>query len=553
MISSGKPRSFVPNGLVQESRCAPALGLRLAHSFATKRPVDRRTIVGFRKLRLPPASPSFSGSDQSVVLRLLSIRLQFSARPGHHGASKPGNSRGSDNAEKEAIMTLSRRQFLQCTSLTALASSLPPFAIGVNGASPNRKLNVAVIGAAGMGGYAVGQASRENLVALCDVDEARAAKSFKTHANTPRFKDFRVMLDKLDKQIEAVAISTPDHTHFAAAMAAMERGKHVFVQKPLAHDIWQCRTLRKAAAKYKVVTQMGNQGHTFSGMRRIKEWVDAGIIGDVREVITWTNRPNPPWFIPPKTFPPKTGPAPATLDWDLWQGPVKRRPYSADYVPTRWRGWWDYGCGPLGDIGCHTFDAPFWVLGLGQPTKIEVQRKEPPGPGFISMGSIVTYRFPARGERPPVTLKWFEAGFDVPKPRRWEAGRALPKEGGMYMEGSKETLFHKGMRPNDPQLTPMARFDEMESTLDRIPRLPSLGNGPIEEWFAAIKGDIPAPGSPFEYAAPLTEMVLLGALAQRTGHTIEWDAERMKVKGHPELDTLIKEPALEGWRYGERL
>ena len=179
------------------------------------------------------------------------------------------------------------------------------------------------------------------------------------------------MLDKLHKQIDAVAISTPDHTHFPIAMAAMELGKHVFVQKPLAHNIWQVRTLRKAARRYGVITQMGNQGHTFEGMRRIKEWVAAGVIGDVSEVVTWTNRPNPPWFVPPASFPPPTSRAPSDLDWDLWQGPVAAREYSRAYVPIQWRGWWDYGCGSLGDIGCHTFDAPFWALDLGAPTRVQ--------------------------------------------------------------------------------------------------------------------------------------------------------------------------------------
>ncbi len=404
-----------------------------------------------------------------------------------------------------------------------------------------------------MGQYAVKLGAMENLVAICDVDDARAAQAFKEHPRARRFKDFRVMLDKMWKEIDAVAISTPDHTHFAPAMDAMERGKHVFVQKPLAHNIWQLRTLQKAARHYNVITQMGNQGHTFEGMRRIKEWASAGVIGDVKEVITWTNRPNAPWFVPPASFPPLTREAPRTLDWDLWQGPVADRAYSPEYVPIKWRGWWDYGCGALGDIGCHTFDAPFAVLKLGAPAKVEVARQRPPGRGFIPMGSVVTYRFPARGKMPPVTLKWYETGFDVPKPKRWDASQELPTSGGMYMEGAKETLYHAGMRPNKPMLTPSDRFAAAKPELDRIDRLPKVGNGPIEEWFRAIKGDGPMPLSNFDYAAPLTEMVLLGALAQRTGRTIEWDATNMRVRGQPELAPLINEPARKGWEYGGAL
>jgi predicted dehydrogenase len=269
-------------------------------------------------------------------------------------------------------------------------------------------------------------------------------------------------------------------------------------------------------------------------------------------VITWTNRPIGPWFVPPKSFPPATAKVPKDLDWDLWQGPVDARPYSPEYVPVLWRGWWDYGCGSLGDIGCHTFDAPFWVLGLGMPSKVEVEREDPPGPGFITMSSLVTYHFPARGNEPAVKLKWYEKGRDVPKPKRWEEGKALNEEGGMYMEGSKETLYHPGMRPASPRIIPSSRLSDLKEDLRKIPRLPGVGSGPIEEWFNAIKGG-PIPGSNFEYAAPLTEMVLLGAMAQRSGKTIEWDAENMKVKGQAEFDEWIKEPVRQGWEYGENL
>jgi predicted dehydrogenase len=447
--------------------------------------------------------------------------------------------------------TSDRRTFIKSSALAAGALSLPRSARAGGGTSASPKINVAVVGAGGMGRYAVEQAATENFVAICDVDDQRACKTYQEHPQVPRFKDFRVMLDKLHKQIDAVAISTPDHTHFAIAMAAMELGKHVFVQKPLAHNVWQVRTLQKAARRYGVVTQMGNQGHTFEGMRRIKEWVDAGVVGEVREVVTWTNRPNTPWFVPPESFPPPTDCAPSDLDWELWQGPVAAREYSAAYVPVRWRGWWDYGCGSLGDIGCHTFDAPFWALELGSPTRVEAFREPPPGEGFVPMNSVVTYQFPARGASPPVTLRWYEKGFEAPKPRRWDPAHPLAEEGGMYMEGSKETLYHAGMRPESPMLTPASRFMELKGELRGIEKLPPVGDGPIEEWLRAIKGDGPAPGSSFDYAAPLTELVLLGALAQRTGRPIEWNAEAMRVEGQPELDPLLKEPAREGWRYGE--
>ena len=458
------------------------------------------------------------------------------------------------------MTTLNRRKFLATSAMAGAAVGLggcqvtkPTISPAIRKIGPTDKINCAVVGVAGMGGYATRSAEKENLVALCDVDAKRAGKYFGRLNTTPQYADFRKMLDKHDKDIDAVLISTPDHTHFPIAMAAMELGKHVFIQKPLAHNVWQVRTLQAAAKKYGVVTQMGNQGHTFEGMRRMIEWTNAGIIGDVTEVVTWTNRPNAPWFVPPAKFPLPEEAVPEGLDWDLWQGPVPERKYSSEFVPTKWRGWWDYGCGGLGDIGCHTIDGPFWMLDLGLPTRVEVERKDPPVKGFISMSSKTTYHFPARGKKPPVKLTWYERGFEVPKPKRWDQSQPLGAEGGMYMEGTKETLYHPGMRPRSPRITPNERFTEVKPELAKIEKLPSVGDGPIDEWFRAIKGIGKTPGSNFDYAVPLTETVLLGALAQRTGVSFDYDAKNMKVKGHPEFDVLLKEPVRKGWEYGEGL
>lgn len=446
-----------------------------------------------------------------------------------------------------------RREFIKKSAISAGAAyAVPHFAIGKGGESPNSKLNMAVIGAGGAGGYSVRVCAKENLVALCDVDKSRAGRAFKGHPDARQFEDFRVMFDQIANEIDAVCISTPDHTHFPAAMAAMELGKHVFVQKPMAHNIWQVRTLRKAMHYYKVKTQMGNQGHFFEGMNRIKEWVDAGVIGDVRKVDTWTNRPARPWFVKQPIEPPQEQPIPETLNWDLWLGPAENRPYHPTYVPTTWRGWWDFGCASLGDIGCHTFDAPFWALDLGLPTKVEVECGEVTHPGYMPWGAKTTYHFPARGEEPPVELTWYENGFDVPKPEGWE-GDFQPKDGGMVMYGSKDTLFHYGMRPESPRLLPQSHMAEMKSTLREIPRLPRTKGGPIEQWMRVIKGEEKECGSSFDYAAPLTEMVLLGAIAQRVGKTIEYDPKNMKVTNLPDLDHLIKEPVRDGWSYGEKL
>ncbi|MGB0370092.1 MAG: Gfo/Idh/MocA family oxidoreductase [Opitutales bacterium] len=450
-------------------------------------------------------------------------------------------------------MNTSRRRFIQSGLLAGTAVSFPNIHTHLLAQSPNQKLNIAVVGVGNMGIYAVKASAKENIVALCDVDSVVAARPFKWYPNVPRFTDFRVMLDKMGNEIDAVCISTPDHTHFPIAMACMELGKHVFVQKPLAHNIWQVRTLQRAMHYYKVVTQMGNQGHFFSGMNRIKEWVGAGVIGDVTRVDTWTNRPREPWFRRPTSVPPASHAAPDSLDWDLWLGPAKYRDYSPEYVPKLWRGWWDFGLGSLGDIGCHTFDAPFCTLGLGMPTKVEVDIKEGSegSDAYIPWGAKTTYHFPARGDAPPVVMTWYEDGHPVPTPEGWE-GKFYPKGGGMVMYGSKETLFHYDMRPESPQFLPKERFDVLKPELREIPRIPSV-KGPIEQWIRVIKGEESEAGSNFDYAGPLTEVVLLGALAQRLGKTIEYDFERMEITNISGLDHLIKEPAREGWSYGEKL
>ncbi len=445
-----------------------------------------------------------------------------------------------------------RRAFLQGTTGAAAGALIVPSPSLMAAPGGSAKLGVAVIGAGGMGGYAFREACGEYLIAFADVDKRKVGGCLKKKPDAPFFQDYRKMLDKHHKEIDAVLISTPDHSHFPAAMASMQLGKHVFVQKPLTHNIWQCRTLRKAAARYKVKTVMGNQGHTFDGLRRIREWYESGVIGEVKEIITWTNRPRKPWFVKPTAIPPQEDPVPDGVDWDAWLGPATMRPFSNEYMPSRWRGWWDFGCASLGDIGCHTFDAPFWAMDLGMPTKVEVKMKDPPSKHYMPWGALTTYHFPARGKKPALTMAWHEDGYPPPTPKRWE-GDFKPGEGGMVMIGSKETLFSPGMRPGNPKLLPDSRMKELKSKLDELKKYPPVKGGPIKELFGDIKGSGPKAGSDFAYATRLTELVLLGVLAQRTGLTIEWDEENMKVKGHPELEPLIKEPVRKGWSYGEDL
>jgi predicted dehydrogenase len=446
-----------------------------------------------------------------------------------------------------------RRRFFQMGLGGAVAAAAPGRL-----RAARQKVRLGIVGIGQMGSGAV-QASRdEEITAFCDVDwrplgKRSAAGVAEAHPQVPRFDDFREMLDKKGSDIDAVLISTPDHTHFAAAMAAMEAGKHVFVQKPLAHNIWEVRTLLKAARKYGVQTVMGNQGHCWEGIRLVREWFEAGVLGEVREVHCWTDRPlaHAGFLNPQPVSVPTGGPAPEGVNWELWQGPVAARGYDDLFMPQRWRGWWDYGCGGLGDIGCHCLDAPFWTLRLGSPERVEVVRQDPPAlAAYTAPRSHIIYHFPQRGELPPVQVHWYEGGL---LPERLP-GMEKPLPGnGMIMKGSRETLFSDGMRVQSPQLWPRERMTDHYEVLKRRPLPRSAAGEPIGELFAAIRGEIPHAGSHFEYACPLTELVNVGVLAIRSGQSLEWDAEAMRVKGKPELDAWIKEPAREGWVYGEDL
>ncbi len=451
------------------------------------------------------------------------------------------------------MKNLSRRSFLKTASASAAGIFLIPDLLSC---SPNNRLNIAVIGVGGRGQASWTQVPQESIVAMCDVDEWQSAEGFKACPKAKRYKDFRKMFDEMAREIDAVIIATPDHTHFAAAMAAMELGKHVFVEKPLCHNIWQSRTLKKAAKHYGVVSQMGNQGHTTNGIRLVKEWYDAGILGQVKEVYAWqpalkSATENWSEYILPKSFPPEAQPVPNVLDWNLWQGPATERPYNKAYCPGRWRAYYDYGNGKLGDWCCHTLDAPFWALDLGTPLMVEAERINPiPDHSFVSEQSVVTWKFAARGNKAPVTMKWYE-GFGKPEIRPEWGIKELPGDG-MIMIGDKKTLI-TGMRPNDARLlVPQEEWTEFlkNPPAKTIPRI--LEEKPVQEWITAIKNHT-LPGSNFDYAASLVEMAQVGILAQRFGGTINYDAKNMKAVGRPELDEYIKEPARKGWSYGETL
>jgi len=455
-------------------------------------------------------------------------------------------------------MNPTRRDFIKSASLLGAGAVFIP---NLMSCSPSGRLNIAVIGVGGQGksnwSKMINQKDpkwNENIVALCDVDDFRASEAYQTMPKAKRFRDYRVMFDQMHKEIDAVMVCTPDHSHFPAAMAAMQLGKHVMVEKPLAHNIWQLRTLKKAAHHYNVITQMANQGHTTNGIRCIKEWYEAGLLGNVTEVIAWFDGPEfgpDKYFRKPDSFPPAEQPIPAGFDWDLWLGPAANRPYNEVYAPKTWRSWFDFGNGEMGDWCCHTLDAPYWSLDLGLPTVVEAEFKSPvPDTGFISDQAVIRWDFPARGNKAPVTMRWYEGGLKPEIRPEWKVEKLAGS--GMIMVGDKHCLVTGG-RPNDPRLLmPMPEWEAFKPNLpaQTIPR--TFQENPQREWAEAIKHGTVC-GSNFDYATGLVEMALTGVLAQRFNTRIEYDARNMKVTNHPELDAYIKEPARAGFSFGENL
>lgn len=402
-----------------------------------------------------------------------------------------------------------------------------------------------------MGGGDIRGVKNETVVALCDVDDRSLKSAAQLYPSAKLYKDYRIMLREMKDGIDAVTVSTPDHTHFPASMMAMFANKHVYVQKPMAHNIWQIRQMVAEARKRKLVTQMGNQGHTFTGIRLVREWIEAGLIGEVKEVIAWTDRPYQCYaFSPEQKQYPKATPVPGYLDWDLWQGCVKEPTAHAKDVFHRlyWRGWWRFGMGGLGDIGCHTLDTPFWALDLEIAHKVDVE-VDHVNPVHTPPGSVVTYHCKQKKTGKVIPMTWYE-GPKVPKLPAAMVGTKLHKEGGLIIIGSDGIVYHPGMRPDSPRLFPEEKWTAFRNNPESRPKevYPRIKGGPIAEWLRAIKGEGPAPGSNFDYAGPLTEMIALGTLAIRTGKGMDYDAGKMQITNNPEAQAMIKEEAREGFR-----
>ena len=460
----------------------------------------------------------------------------------------------------------SRRTFLKTSALATAAFTLPRFSIGQAGGSPNSKINVACIGIGNRGFFAVSELMKDprvNLVAFCDVDQALVARTYQrgaelkkgselTCADLPTvrlFRDYREMFAKFADKFDAVTVSTPDHHHYPAAMLALKHGKHVYVEKPLTHTVGEARALRAMAKQKGVVTQMGNQGRATEGIRLQREWVQAGVIGEVREVVAWSPEFNSTYFIRPESMPLEKQTPPETLDWDLWCGPAEKRAYHESIAPVRWRGWWHYGNGMLGDWACHTLDAPFWALDLGSPSSVEAKVSDV-SDELTPRTAEVTYRFPARGKLPPVKLSWREGPGTKPRtPRLWEDDPKKPglPERGMMMLGDKNTLYAPGGRPDSPRLVGTKAMDELKQNRP-APTIPRVVGGPMKEWLNAIAKEGPMPGSNFEYSVPLSEMVLLGVLAMRTGKKLEWDGKSGRITNDHSLNRYVDITARSGWK-----
>lgn len=468
----------------------------------------------------------------------------------------------------------SRRAFLKNAAVAATAFTIVPrLVLGGKGfIAPSDTVYIAGIGVGGKGtsdltGFA--KNSNARIAFLCDVDDRMAVDSKKNFPEAKYYKDFRVMLDKESKGIDAVSVSTPDHTHAVATMAAIQRGKHVYVQKPLTHNIYEARMLTEAARKYKVVTQMGNQYASADHVRTAKEYVDAGLIGDVTKVVAWTNRPVWPQGIPTPTGKHEI---PPDLDWDLWLGPAPYIDYNPAYLPFNWRGWWSFGTGALGDMACHIMDATFRILPIDYPTDVECSTttiwegffKESNYTESCPPSSIIHMTFPRKDGKGDIKVSWMDGGLLPERPEELLPGEEMGDwNGGYIFYGTKGKMM--GAYNSPPVLLPTKRMKEVKLPSPTIPRIPGAEAGHYTQWVeACMKGYGKMElSSPFDYAGPFTEAVLMGNLALRS-YTLSkkndqgnntypgrkkllWDAKNMKITNFDEANEFVKRKYRNGW------
>jgi predicted dehydrogenase len=439
-----------------------------------------------------------------------------------------------------AKQKIPRRRFLAGATAAATLTIVPRHVLGAPGEpSANEKLNIAGVGVGGKGSGDVRSVPGENIVAVCDVDANQAARSAAQFPAAKVYSDFRKML-AAQKDIDAVMVATPDHNHAVVTMMALKMGKHVFCQKPLTHSVHEAIEVGKAAKAAGVATQMGNQGQAGEGARLVHEFIAAGALGKVREIHSWSNRrPD----ISPRGIPrpQNTPPVPENLDWNLWLGPSPERPFHPCYHPFRWRGWWDFGTGVLGDIGCHNLSAAFKALKLGWPTSVEACSTHWSAPPEIRnetapLASIITYRFAAQGDRPEVVLRWYDGGMMPPVPLEVSQGRDIFANDGTLIVGDDGLLL--GHR-----LLPEARMQEVGKPPQLLPRSP----GHYQEWINACKGGPPAGSNFVDHASHLAAVILMGNVAIRTEEKLLWDAEKLQFSNSDAANALLSPPYREGW------
>jgi predicted dehydrogenase len=460
---------------------------------------------------------------------------------------------------------LNRRDFLARTSTAVAAAAVVPRQVlgGPRFVPPSEKVNVAIIGCGGQG-----RTNLRELMKLSDVQVMAVADPMETadydrfyyrgkagrrpikaeiethyQKSNPAFRcaeyeDFRVMLEK-EKSIDAVLVATPDHVHASAAVRAMRAGKHTYCEKPLAHNVWECRMLAKVAKETGVATQMGNQGHSGPAIRQTVEWLRDGVIGEVREIHAWSDAGR--WVT--GTGRPAEQPAvPRELNWDLWLGPRDPRPYHGDYAPYNWRGWWAFGGGAFGDMACHNIDNAVWAYDLEHPTSVEAFAAGGVDKERVPYANVYHYHFPSKGGRPPIRLSWYDGGVRPPVPEFVGVEEQLEGGGnGTLFIGEKGCVSCAGWG-GSPRVFPMTLHESYKRPAESIPR----SKGHHRDWIDACKGGAPASGH-FEYSARLTEIILLGNVALRTGKKLWWDGPAMKATNAPEADAFLKETYRSGW------
>ncbi len=455
----------------------------------------------------------------------------------------------------------SRRDFLKQSTLAGAGFWVAGGIALAKSNSANEKLNFACIGVGGKGSSDTDQAGNHgNIVAICDIDDDHLNAKAKQFPKAQKYNDFRKMLDEMGKTIDAVTVSTPDHTHAVASIMAIRMKKHVYCQKPLTHTVFEARQMRELAAKYKVCTQMGNQGTASDGLRRAVEIIRAGVIGPVREVHVWTNRPIWPQAPGITARPEKSPPVPKHVHWDLFLGPMPNRSYHPCYHPFKWRGWWDFGTGALGDMACHTANMAFMALKLAHPTSVVAESGEINPETYPGWAKIL-FEFPKRDEMPPVKFYWYEGHKDgkrVLPPTEYTFGNkkisvlgqgAKLSDSGSLLVGDKGVLFSPNDYGEQYKLLPEEEFREYKGPEKSLPRNGRGDDGMKAEWVEAIRQNKPSIAmSNFNYAAMLTETILLGNVAMRLGKKIEWDGPKLKVTNCPEAEQYIKLKYREGWK-----